>query len=95
MLALLGFILALALAIAIAPFILGFIGTMLALLFTALLYLAAGCPKHEAPKPSPAQQAEADRNIEQIEAWLEEERDDAGHEPQKRIPRRRGRRHAE
>ena len=87
MFALLGFILALALAIALAPFILGAIGTMLALLFTALLYLAAGCPKHEAPKPSPAKQAESDRNIEQIEAWREEDRqhaDDAAKSPRSR-----------
>ncbi len=94
MLALLGFILALALAIALAPFILGFIGTMLALLLTAFLYVLAGCPKHAEPAK---RDAAADRNIEQIDAWLEEGRDDAADEldAQQRIPRRRGRRHAE
>lgn len=79
--ALLGFIIALALAIALAPIILGVIGSMLALILTAFLYVLAGCPKHEAPKRTAAEQAEHEAPMRQIDAWLNEEREDSGHAP--------------
>lgn len=77
MIALFMFVLAIALAIALAPIILGVLGTMLSLLFTALLYLFAGCPhpgqtKHADPPAAAAPEAsprpEKDP-LEQLEEW--------------------------
>jgi hypothetical protein len=67
--ALLGLILVIAIAVALAPIILGVIGTMLALLLTAILYMAAGCPATHASKPSAADQAEQDETMRQLDAW--------------------------
>lgn len=66
---LIGLIIALAVAIALAPIILGVIGTMLGLLFTALLYLFAGCPHHEPRKLTPQEQAEQDAPYRQLLEW--------------------------
>jgi hypothetical protein len=89
MLFLLGLIIVIALAIALAPIILGVIGTMLALLFTALLYLAAGCPRHEAPKPTAAEEKASRAITSQLEAW---EAEDRRHDEERAT--RKGRRHA-
>lgn len=73
MMAFLLFIVALALAIALAPIIIGVIGSMLALLFTALLYLFAGCPDNTPRKPTPAEQAEAEAPFRQMQEWAKED----------------------
>lgn len=78
MIALLSLLVFLALAIALAPIILGVLGSMLALILTAFLYVLAGCPKHDAPKRSEAETRARNAPADQIDAWLRQERDDAG-----------------
>lgn len=79
MIALLGFIIVAAIILALAPIILGVIGSMLALILTAFLYVLAGCPKHEAPKHTEAQKAQQEAPMRQIDAWLEEDSQDRPH----------------
>lgn len=74
MFAILGFIIVLALAIALAPIILGVIGSMLALFLTAVLYIFAGCPDNTPRPKSAAEQAADDAPYQQL---LEYERQDA------------------
>ncbi len=76
MFALLGLILALALAIALAPIILGALGTMFALIFTFILWAAAGFPDNtpKDTRPTAVQAAPAapegeDDPFEQMMEW--------------------------
>lgn len=55
------------------------IAAMLALILTAFLYVLAGCPKHDAPKRTEAETRARNASADQIDAWLRQERDDAGH----------------
>lgn len=75
MFALLGLILVIAIAVALAPIILGVLGAMLGLLLTAILYMAAGCPHPQASKPSAEEQERNDRTMQQLDAW--EKQDEA------------------
>lgn len=77
MIALFMFVLIIALAIALAPIILGVVGSMLTLLLTALLYLFAGCPDNAQHKPTTppavlapeASQKPDNDPLEQLEEW--------------------------
>lgn len=77
----LGFIIALALAIALAPIILGVIGTMLGLIFTFILWAAAGfpdnTPKDTRPKAAVTAPADADAGEDPMRQLMEWEREDA------------------
>lgn len=73
MIALLGLILAIALAIAIAPFILGALGTMFGLIFTFILWAIAGFPEPKSVERTPQEQAAFEAPMRQLEEWAEED----------------------
>jgi hypothetical protein len=85
------FILSLALAIALAPLILGAIGTMFALLFTFLLWAFAGFPDNtpKDTRPTHSQVAPADAESDPMEQLLEWERQDRQRARSHRVARRR------
>jgi len=85
------FIVSLAIAIALAPLILGAIGSMFALLFTFLLWAFAGFPDNtpKDTRPTHSQVAPVDAESDPMEQLLEWERQDRQRARSHRVARKR------
>lgn len=67
------FVLIIAIAIALAPIIIGALGTMFGILFTFILWAIAGFPEPKSVERTPEEQAAFEAPMRQLEEWAEED----------------------